>query len=168
MDNLHPTMRGWFAFYLLQKAKKDGTIIVVTADLGYGMWDEFKKELPNQFYNVGASEQAAAGICVGLAMEGKKPFFYSITPFGLFRPFETWRNYVDHEKIPVRLCFSGRNDDYKHDGFSHYAGDDMKVITSCFPNIMINSFWPETKEDVPELVERLVSKNVPAYLNLRR
>lgn len=158
-------MRRTFAKELLQHARQDKNVILVTADLGYGMWNAFRDELPDQFYNVGAAEQSMMGIGVGLALEGKKPFVYSITPFLLYRPFETIRNYVDHEKIPVRMIGGGRDKDYAHDGFSHHAEEDKKVM-NIFKNIQ--SYWPETKEDIPELVTRAVNNNYPLYINLTR
>ena len=81
-------MRKEFAKLLLEKMKQDSDIYLVTADVGYGLWDEIKDNFPKRFFNVGSSEMVALGACVGMAMEGKKPFFYSITPFALYRPFE--------------------------------------------------------------------------------
>jgi transketolase len=49
---------------------------------------------------------------------------YSITPFVLYRPFEWIRNYLDHEKIPVKLVGGGRDKDYGYLGFSHWAEED--------------------------------------------
>lgn len=161
----HESMRGWFAYYLLEAARQDKKIVVVTADLGYGMWDSFKSELPGQFFNVGASEQLAAGVCVGLALAGFKPFFYSITTFGLYRPFEWWRNYANRENIPVRICLAGRNRDYAHDGFSHWS-EDAKEVLNLWPNI--NQFWPKEKENIPLLVDFMVNENQPTFISLRR
>ena len=74
-------MRKEFAKLLLERMKQDSDIYLVTADLGYGLWDEVRDNFPERFFNVGSSEMVALGACVGMAMEGKKPFFYSITPF---------------------------------------------------------------------------------------
>ena len=92
-------MRKEFAKLLLERMKQDSDIYLVTADLGYGLWDEIRDNFPERFFNVGSSEMVALGACVGMAMEGKKPFFYSITPFALYRPFEIIRNYIDYENI---------------------------------------------------------------------
>lgn len=158
-------MRRTFAKSLLEAAKVNKDIILVSMDLGYGMWDEFRNTLPNQFYNVGASEQAGLGICVGLALEGKIPVAYSITTFLLCRPFETIRTYINHEKIPVILAGSGRDKDYSHDGWSHDGSDD-KDIMNIFKNI--NSVWPETKDEIPELLDKAIKSKQPYYINLRR
>jgi transketolase len=158
-------MRKEFATALLREAKKNKDIILVTADLGYLVWDQFKKELPEQYINVGAAEMAGATISVGLALEGKIPVFYSITPFLLYRPFEVLRNYINHESIPVILIGSGRGNDYEHDGFSHYAGDD-KAVLKLFPRIQ--AFWPKLQGEIPDLLHSVIEKKRPAYINLAR
>ena len=63
-------------------------IVVLTGDLGYGLWDKIRIDYPDRFWNVGSSEQLMMGMASGMAMDGKIPFVYSITPFLLYRPFE--------------------------------------------------------------------------------
>jgi len=156
------TMRGWFAYQLHKQMLLDDSIWVVVADLGYKMFDRIREDFPERFINVGA-EQAMLGIGIGLALEGKKPFLYSITPFILYRPFETIRNYLEKEKIPVRLIAAGRGKDYLHDGQSHWAEEDRKIL-KIFKNI--SSFWPKNKQEIPGIVKEMVNKNKPFYLNL--
>jgi len=144
---------------------KNENIWLVTGDLGFGMFDKIKKNIKNRFVNVGAAEQTMMGVAVGMALEGKIPFVYSITPFLLYRPFETIRNYINHENIPVKMIGSGRNIDYAHDGFSHWAEEDEEVMR-IFKNIQ--SVWPTTKEEIPNLVEEMIKTSVPYYVNLTR
>lgn len=159
-------MRGWFAYELYQHMKKDKNIILVTGDLGYAMFDKIREDFPDQFINCGAAEQAMMGIAVGLALEGKIPVVYSITNFLLYRPFETIRNYVDHERIPVKLIGSGRDFDYKHDGWSHHSPDAKQIIKLAFPNIATR--WPAEKEGIPALVKRMLYSKDPEFLSLNR
>ena len=140
-------------------------IILLTGDLGYGLWDEIRKDFPDRFYTVGSSEQLMLGIAVGLAMEGKTPLVYSITPFLLYRPFELIRNYLNHEKIPVKLVGGGRDKDYGYLGFSHWAEDD-KEIMSCFENIRI--IHPEDKDDLESRFLSFIYDEVPQYINLSK
>lgn len=158
-------MRRTFAKELLDHAMVDKNIILLTGDLGKGMWDEFKYVLPDQFINCGASEQAMLDMAVGLAYEGKTPVVYSITPFLLYRPFETIRTYIDHENLNVKLVGSGRDDDYKHDGYSHNAEDVSNVLRSL-PNIV--QMWPDKKEDIPSIVTVMVNNKRPTFISLRR
>jgi transketolase len=160
-----PSMKGWFAYELYNQMAKDEKIWLVVGDLGFGMFDYIRRDFPKRFINTGPAEQAMMGVGVGLALKGMKPFVYSITTFLLYRPFETIRNYVHQEKIPVRLIGSGRGHDYGHDGFSHWADEDKKVM-----NILSNvsALWPKEKEEIPKIVSQLVKINKPWYVNLRR
>jgi len=158
-------MRRQFKDSLYKHMIKNESIYLLTADLGFGMFDRIKKNIPKRFINVGASEQAMMGVAVGMAQEGKIPFVYSITPFLLYRPFETIRNYINHEKANVKMIGSGRNIDYAHDGFSHWAEEDEQVMR-LFPNVQ--SVWPINKLQVSELVEEMINTSGPYYVNLAR
>lgn len=162
-ESFHQSQRGYFAGALLEQMKSDNSIWVVTGDLGYGQFDLIQKTFPERFINVGAAEQVALGIAVGLALEGKKPFVYTITAFFL-RAAETISLYLVGEGIPVRLVGGGRDDDYKHDGPSHDATNAQKFISQNG----IQGFYPESKEEVPEVIERMVKLDKPSFVSLRR
>ena len=164
-ENRHESMRGWFAYELHRVMVDNPKVWLVTGDLGFGMFDKIKRDFPERFLNTGAAEQAMMGISVGLAYEGIIPVTYSITPFLIYRPFETIRNYVNREKIPMIMAGGGRDRDYGHDGFSHWSEEDRQAM-QMFENIQ--SFWPEKKEDIPELLDLAISSGLPSYINLRR
>lgn len=161
----HNSFRGWFAHELYQQMKENKDIVVLTADLGFGMFDKIRDDFGDRFFNVGAREQAMVGMAVGLALEGKIPICYSITPFVLYRPFEWIRNYLHKENIPVILVGAGRDKDYKEDGFTHWA-NDAKQVLDIFPNI--EQHYPQTKENVPHLVKTIIKDKKPCFLSLRR
>lgn len=161
----HESMRGWFVYELHRRMIQNKHIWAVVGGVGYGVFDKIKRDFPERFVNTGAAEQVMLGIAVGLAIEGKRSFVYTITPFLLYRPFETIRNYLNRDGIPVILVGSGRNQDYGHDGFSHWAEEDKRVM-AIFTNIQ--SFWPETKEEIPQILDYVLANQKPTYLNLRR
>jgi transketolase len=150
---------------LADEMSRHADVIVLTADLGYGILDQIRDRYADRFYNVGAAEQLLIGAGVGLAESGKIPVCYSMSSFILYRPYEFLRNYVNAENIPVKLIGSGRDKDYSHDGLSHWAHDDEAVLSNM-PNIKIYKPWSlsELAEVFPEF---LLSKQ-PAYLNLTR
>lgn len=158
-------MRKVFADILYEHMKKNKYIWLVTGDLGYKMWDRIRADFPDRFINTGAAEQAMMGVAVGLALEGRIPLVYSITTFLLYRPFETIRNYINEEKIPVKLIGSGRDKDYHHDGFSHWAEEDKQVM-GIFKNI--KSYWPDSTDEIPNLIEQMIKDPNPWYINLKR
>ena len=143
---------------LYELMKRDKNIIFITADLGYFFADRIKSELPEQFYNVGSAEQVMVGAAIGMALSGRIPVCYTITPF-YFRAFEQIRLYVDHEKIPVIMVGSGRGNDYNA-GFSHDASDHE--ILKQFKSI--NFIVPENDFDLKEIIY----SGKPTYLNLKR
>jgi transketolase len=165
MTDLEKNQRRCFADELYKYMSSNDKIMVLTADLGYKMWDKIRSDFPERFINVGASEQLMISMSVGLALEGKIPIAFSITSFLLYRPFEIIRNYVNREKIQVKMIASGRNKDYMHDGFSHWAEDDKEIL-KVLNNI--KAYWPDNVEEIPILLKEMISDNNPWYINLRR
>jgi transketolase len=158
-------MRKLFADILFQEMDINEDIYLITGDLGYGLWDKIRDTYPNRFYNVGSSEMVMMGVGIGLAMEGKIPYVYSITPFAIYRPFEMIRNYLDHEKIAVNIVGGGRDKDYGYLGFSHWSEEDMDVM-SVFKNI--NSYKPDTDDELYDIFSKTLLKENGTYINLKR
>jgi transketolase len=119
----------------------------------------------DKFYNVGAAEQLMVGIAIGMAQEGLIPVCYSMSSFVLYRPFELLRNYLNHEGTNVKLVGSGRDQDYEHDGISHWAHDDEAVLASV-PNIKI--YKPANIAELENMFPDYINSTGPAYLNLKR
>lgn len=152
-------MRQEFFKQLHELMTVNENVFFITGDLGFGLADKIREDFPDRFINSGAAECAMMGIGIGLALEGKTPFVYSITPFLLYRPFEAIRTYINHEKIPVILVGSGRNYDYSHDGWSHHAPDDIQII-ECFENIYTYYGYKS--------LQGIIDTQKPAYINLKR
>lgn len=156
-------MRQIFANNLLKKMGDNETIVLITADMGYGLWDKIRDTYPTRFYNVGSSEQLMVGCAAGLAMEGKIPVCYSITPFALYRPFEFIRNFMNFENLPIKIAGGGRNRDYGYLGYTHWAEEDLQVL-SATPNIVL--FKPNTDDDMLHLMHHYLFNGRPSYMNL--
>ena len=156
-------MRKQFAEFLHDEMSLNEDIYVLTGDLGYGLWDKIKLDYPDRFINFLSSEQLMLGAACGMALEGNVPVVYSITPFLLYRPFEWIRNYLNNEKIPVKLVGGGRDKDYGYLGFSHWAEEDIKVL-STLENIQL--FKP--KKLSSKIYKEFLYNEKPSYLNLKR
>jgi transketolase len=156
-------MRKQFAEILHEIMLENSKIVVIVGDVGFGIFDQIRHDFPDRFYNAGASEQLMLGMAVGLALEGYVPIAYTITPFLLYRPFEFIRNYLNHEKIPVKLVGAGRNDDYSRDGFTHHAFDDVHFL-ELFSNV--TKMYPLSLTKT--LVEKFINLDSPSYMNLSR
>ena len=156
-------MRKIFFETLKLEMEKTEEIVVLTADMGYGLLDSIRREFPNRFYNVGSAEQLMIGMAAGMAMEGKIPICYSITPFLIYRPFEFIRNFMNHEKLPIKLIGGGRDKDYGHLGFTHWAEEDVDVIGQLKN---IECYKPVNEETLSKLIPHIIYSKNPCYLNL--
>lgn len=161
----YASQRGYFPGALYNEMIGNKEIILLTADLGYCQFDRIRDDMPEQFIDVRAAEQGMLGVAIGLALSGKIPFAYTMTSFLLGRGYEWIRNYINHESIPVKLVGSGRDKDYKDDGFTHEA-EDAKYILDGFPNIV--QFWPQSLEDVAPMVAEMVRNGKPSFISLTR
>lgn len=156
-------MKKDFAMFLHQVMLVDSRVWLITADLGYKLWDNIKRDFPDRFINVGAAEQAGMGLCVGLALEKKIPVFYSISTFAIFRPFETIRNYMHHEQIPVKIVGGGRGRDYSIDGYSHWPLEQVEILDQ----LNIKQYYPEVGHTDYQFRD-FIYNGKPSYLNLKR
>jgi transketolase len=81
-------VRDAFVRELTRIAIEDERVVVLTADLGIGLFDEIAEAAPARFLNVGIAEQNMIGIAAGLALAGRRVFAYSIAPFVTLRPHD--------------------------------------------------------------------------------
>jgi transketolase len=121
-------MRRAFATTLLELARRDPRIVLLTGDLGYQVLEPFAAEFPERFFNVGVAEQNMIGLATGLAEGGLIPFVYSIVTFAVLRPLEFIRNGPILHHLPVRIVGVGGGFDYGMNGISHYGLEDVAVL----------------------------------------
>ena len=131
-------MRTEFIKNLIAHAKNKKNIFLLVADIGYGVVEEFQKEFPDRFMNVGVAEQNMTGIAAGLASEGYHVFTYSIANFPTFRCAEQIRNDIDYHNLPVTIVSAGAGVGYGSLGYTHHAIQDYSLIRS-FPNNLSSS-----------------------------
>jgi len=96
-------MRRRFGKIISQLAEKDEKIYVIVGDIGYRVFDEFRDKFPNRFINMGICEQSIISVASGMALEGLKPWVYTITPFLIERPFEQIKLDIDQQNVNVNL-----------------------------------------------------------------
>ncbi len=112
--------------------------ILVTGDLGFGVFDDLSKNYPYRFLNAGITEQSLTSMAAGLADEGFIPFIYSIANFPTFRNLEQIRNDIAYPKKHVVVTSVGAGLSYGALGFSHFGVEDLAIMRSL-PNIRILS-----------------------------
>jgi transketolase len=156
-------LRNQFIEQLIIEARSNERIVLITADLGYGVLERFSTEFPDRFFNLGIAEQSIMSIAAGLASKGFRPFVYSIGNFPTFRCLEQIRNDVSYMNNGVVIVALGAGFSYGTAGYSHYLIEDLSAI-SALENIEI--FNPATSAQVTAITSLLAQGSGPAYLRL--
>lgn len=129
-------MRDTFVKTLLEIAKKDKNVYIITGDLGFGVLKPFWDELPDQIINAGIAEQNMTSIAAGLAMQGKIVYTYSIGNFPTLRCIEQIRNDCAYHDANVKVVCVGGGFVYGSLGMSHHATEDIAMMRSL-PNVTV-------------------------------
>jgi transketolase len=158
-------VRDTFIAWLCQEAVSDPRIILLTADLGYSVVEPFVRQFPGRFVNVGVAEQNMVGIAAGLALEGFRPYTYSIGIFPTFRCAEQLRNDVDYHMLPVCSCTVGSGVAYGALGYTHHAIQDLALMRSL-PSTTIAT--PSDSFEVQAVLNWQIGSSAPMYLRLHK
>lgn len=158
-------MRDTFQKELINISKKNKELMLLTADLGFGVFDEFEKKFPKKYLNVGVAEQNLIGLSTGLAMSGKTVIAYSIANFLTLRCLEQIRNDAVYHNLNINLVSSGGGYTYGVLGMSHHATEDLSVL-NCIPGLTIVA--PCTKWETKEALKILLKIKGTTYLRLEK
>jgi len=123
-------MRNAFVHSLEKMAACNEDIIVLVADNGAIVFDRFREQYPERFFNVGIAEANMVGVAAGLAACGKIPFAYTIGSFLTMRAFEQIRNDVCMQRMNVKLAGIGAGFVYSALGPTHHATEDIALMSS--------------------------------------
>jgi transketolase len=129
--------RAMFGRFMLDIAKKNKKLIILSADLGRSSGlARFKIEFPNQYISIGISEQNLIGVASGLADEGYKVFVTSFAPFLSMRASEQIRMNLGYMKHNVNLVALGSGLSMGFLGNSHFGLEDIAIMRTI-PNLNI-------------------------------
>ena len=142
-------------------AKTNPKIVFIGSDLGVGTLEDMRKELPNQFFMDGISEQHLIGFAAGLAKEGYVPFLNTIANFFSRRALEQIILDVSLHGLPVKILASGGGMVYSPLGPTHTATDDLAHMLSI-PNL--NVFAPCDAPEMKAIIESESRSLSPAYI----
>ena len=154
-------MRRRFGKVISELATKDEKIVLIVGDIGYGVFDDFRKKHPKKFFNLGICEQSIIGFASGLALEGLKPWVYTITPFLIERPFEQIKLDINQQNVNVKLVGFA---DYPSLGPSH-AELDAKKMMRLFKNI--KSYFPKDGRETNLVVKLAYKRRGPVFISLK-
>lgn len=129
-------MRDTFVRTLIDIAKEDKNVHLITGDLGFGVLKPFWEQLPDQFTNAGIAEQNMTSFAAGLALQGKAVFTYSIGNFPTLRCLEQIRNDCAYHNANVKIVCVGGGFVYGSLGMSHHATEDLAIMRAL-PDVTV-------------------------------
>ena len=154
-------MRRSFGKRISELAEKDEKIYLLVGDIGYRIFDEFREKFPDRFINMGICEQSMIGVSAGMALEGLKPWVYTITPFLIERPFEQVKLDIDQQNVNVKLVgFS----DYPKLGPTHTELSGKKMM-KLFKNI--TSYFPKNGDETIQSANEAFNDIGPTFISLK-
>ncbi len=165
-EQVKKTTRDAFGEEIVALGKENADIIVVDADIGKSCkTTAFRKELPEQYLNVGIAEQNCAGVAAGLATCGKIPFVVTYAAFGSMRMCEMIRQEICYPHLNVKFACSHGGLTPANDGASHQSIEDMGILRTI-PNMTV--IMPADFYSAKKLVRAAAAWDGPVYLRFTR
>lgn len=158
-------MRDTFVRTLVELAKQDKNIELITGDLGFGVLKPYYEAVPDQFTNAGIAEQNMTTVAAGMALEGKTVFTYSIGNFPTLRCLEQIRNDCAYHNANVKIVCVGGGFVYGSLGMSHQATEDLAILRAL-PDVVVMA--PADLVEAEECTKALAKYPGTAYLRLGR
>lgn len=166
MEKKKIATRDGFGEAIVELGKKDPDIYVIDIDIGKSCkTGQFRKELPEQYLNVGIAEQNAAGVAAGLATCGRIPFVVTYAAFGSMRICEMIRQEICYPKLNVKIACSHGGVTPANDGASHQCIEDMGIMRTL-PNMTV--VMPADYVSAKALVKAAAAWDGPVYLRFTR
>lgn len=158
-------MRDTFVRTLVELAKENKNIELITGDLGFGVLKPYWEQVPDQFTNAGIAEQNMTTVAAGMALEGKIVFTYSIGNFPTLRCLEQIRNDCAYHNANVKIVCVGGGFVYGALGMSHQATEDIAILRAL-PDVVVMA--PGDLVEAEECTKALAAYQGTAYLRLGR
>lgn len=158
-------MRDTFVKTLIELAKQNKNIELITGDLGFGVLKPFWEQCPEQFTNAGIAEQNMTGVAAGMALEDKIVFTYSIGNFPTLRCLEQIRNDCAYHNANVKIVCVGGGFVYGSLGMSHHATEDIAILRAL-PNVTV--VCPGDLVEAMEATKAITNYPGTCYLRLGR
>ena len=136
--------RSGFGIGMTELGQKNENVVALCADLiGSLKFDDFKKNHPERFFQIGIAEANMIGIAAGLTIGGKIPFTGTFANFSTGRVYDQIRQSVAYSEKNVKICASHAGLTLGEDGATHQILEDiglmkmlpgMTVINTCDHN----------------------------------
>ena len=148
---------------LLEAARQDERLLLLTGDHGYALFDEFRKALPERFLNCGIAEQNMIGVASGMAKSGLRPIVYGLSAFIPMRVLEQIKLDICYENRPVLLLGDGAGLVYAPLGVSHQCCEDVAALRSLQGMTILS---PADRWEAEACARLALASKGPVYLRM--
>lgn len=158
--------RSGFGAGLLEAGKKNENVVALCADLiGSLKMNDFIKEFPDRFVQVGIAEANMIGIAAGMTIGGKIPFTGTFANFSTGRVYDQIRQSVAYSGKNVKICASHAGLTLGEDGATHQILEDIGMMKMLPGMTVINPCdYNQTKAATIAIAEH----EGPVYLRFGR
>ena len=156
-------MRTAYLDTLYELAQKDKRVYALISDNGAIVYDRYRRDLPDQYLNLGISEANMIGMAAGMASCGKIPFAYTIGAFLAYHAFEFIRNDVCLQNQNIKIVGTGAGQVYSALGSTHHSTEDLGGLRAL-PNLTI--ICPASPIEVKKATKAAYEYDGPVYLRL--
>jgi transketolase len=158
--------RSGFGDGLTELGRNNKNVVALCADLtGSLKMNEFKKENPERFIQVGIAEANMMGIAAGLTIGGKIPFTGTFANFSTGRVYDQIRQSIAYSDKNVKICASHAGVTLGEDGATHQILEDIGLMKMLPGMTVINTCdYNQTKAATIEIAEY----EGPVYLRFGR
>jgi transketolase len=156
-------MRNAFATALVEAARRDPRVLLLTGDHGYSLFDEIRRDCPTQYLNAGVAEQNMVGVAAGLAKGGFRPVVYGLSAFIPVRVLEQIKMDVCYEELPVVFIGDGAGVVYSTLGTSHQSTEDIAALRGV-PHLTILS--PADDMEMTAVMQMAFAGTGPMYVRM--
>src|SRR6266404_6639038 len=121
--------RSGFGDGIVEAARKNSNIVALTADLAGSLkLNQFMKEFPERYIQVGIAEANMMGIAAGLTIGGKIPFTTTFANFSTGRVYDQIRQSIAYSGKNVKICASHAGITLGEDGATHQILEDIGLM----------------------------------------
>ncbi|MFT5250192.1 MAG: transketolase [bacterium] len=158
--------RSGFGDGLTELGKSNENVVALCADLiGSLKMDDFKKNHPERFFQIGIAEANMIGIAAGMTIGGKIPFTGTFANFSTGRVYDQIRQSVAYSDKNVKICASHAGLTLGEDGATHQILEDIGLMKMLPGMTVINTCdYNQTKA----ATIAIASYNGPVYLRFGR
>ncbi|MCH1418472.1 MAG: transketolase family protein [Flavobacteriaceae bacterium] len=131
--------RSGFGAGLTELGRTNPNVVALCADLiGSLKMDQFIKENPERFFQVGIAEANMMGIAAGLTIGGKIPFTGTFANFSTGRVYDQIRQSIAYSGKNVKICASHAGVTLGEDGATHQILEDIGLMKMLPGMVVIN------------------------------